>query len=114
MVASLGGDISALSAEAVDAEAGAWMLPAVAVRFAPAARAAGAVAAADARRLDGARVVVLGSTWAAPLTGRVLAALGAHVVRVTHPSRPDPFPLRDELMRGTEEVPLDLADDACA
>jgi crotonobetainyl-CoA:carnitine CoA-transferase CaiB-like acyl-CoA transferase len=61
-------------------------------------------------RLADARVVVLGSTWAVPLTGRVLADLGAHVVRVTHPSRPDPFPLRDELMHGSEEIPLDLAD----
>ena len=87
------------------------MLPAVAVRAAPAAAPAvpwpqGPV------HLDGAQVVVLGSTWAAPLTGLVLATLGAHVVRVTHPTRPDPFPLRDELMRGSEEVPLDLADDA--
>ncbi len=111
MLASLGGDISALSAEAVDAEAGEWMLPAVAVRFAPAAPSP-VPWPLGTTRLDGARVVVLGSTWAAPLTGLVLATLGAHVVRVTHPSRPDPFPLRDVLMRGSEEVPLDLADDA--
>ena len=32
MVGSLGGDLTQLAAEAVDAEAGAWMLPAVAVR----------------------------------------------------------------------------------
>ena len=111
MLASLGGDISALSAEAIDAEAGEWMLPAVAVRSAPAA-APRVPWPQGSVQLDGVRVVVLGSTWAAPLTGHVLAALGAHVVRVTHPSRPDPFPLRDELMRGSEEVPLDLADDA--
>ena len=111
MLATLGGDLSALSAEAIDAEAGAWMLPAVAVRFAP-ATAPVVRWPRGTTRLDGARAVVLGSTWAAPLTGRVLAALGAHVVRVTHPNRPDPFPLRDELMRGTEPVPLDLADRA--
>ena len=68
LVLSLGGDLSVLSAEAVDAEAGEWMLPAVAVRTAPAAapqipwpEAPPAVA--------GARIVVLGSTWAVPLTG---------------------------------------------
>ncbi|MEX1006918.1 MAG: CoA transferase [Acidimicrobiia bacterium] len=111
MVDALGGDLSTLAAEAVDAEAGAWRLPAVAVRAAPAA--APRVLFPDARvQLGGARVVVLGATWAAPLTGLVLATLGAHVVRVTHPSRPDPFPLRDALMRDQEEVPLDLGDDA--
>lgn len=111
MLASLGGDISTLSAETVDAEAGEWMLPAVAVRFVPAAPPA-VRWPRGTTHLDGARVVVLGSTWAAPLTGLALATLGAHVVRVTHPGRPDPFPLRDELMRGCDEVPLDLADDA--
>ena len=111
MVDSLGGDLSTLAAEAVDAEAGAWRLPAVAVRPTPAA--APRVRWPDSRvQLDGARVVVLGATWAAPLTGLVLTNLGAHVVRVTHPSRPDPFPLHDELLRDQEEVPLDLGDDA--
>jgi hypothetical protein len=118
MVASLGGDLSALPAEVVDAEAGAWMLPAVAVRTVPAAAPAIAWPRGDVR-VAAARVVVLGSTWAAPLTGHVLAELGAHVVRVTHPSRPDPFPLRDELLRGCEERALDLgvraeADDFAA
>ena len=111
MLDALGGDLSTLAAETVDAEAGAWRIPAVAVRSVPAA--APQVRWPEARvQLEGARVVVLGATWAAPLTGLVLATLGAHVVRVTHPSRPDPFPLRDELMRGQEEVPLDLDDDA--
>jgi crotonobetainyl-CoA:carnitine CoA-transferase CaiB-like acyl-CoA transferase len=107
MIASLGGDLSALPAEVVDAEAGAWMLPAVAVR---ATRAAAPTVPWPRRdlRLDGARVVVLGSTWAAPLTGFVLRALGAHVVRVTDARRVDPFPLRDALLRGAENVPLDL------
>jgi CoA-transferase family III len=109
MVASLGGDLSVLSAETIDAEAGEWMLPAVAVRATP-AMAPTVRWPVGTTRLADARVVVLGSTWAVPLTGRVLADLGAHVVRVTHPSRPDPFPLRDELMHGSEEIPLDLAD----
>ena len=54
------------------------------------------------RRPDagGAMVVVLGSAWAAPLAGLVLRRLGADVVRVTNPRRPDPFPLRDDLARG--------------
>ena len=112
MLASLGGDLSVLAAEAVDAEAGEWMLPAVAVRAAPAAapdvpwpETPAAVAVA------GARIVVLGSTWAVPLTGYVLAMLGARVVRVTHPNRPDPFVLRDELLHGSDTVPLDVGDE---
>jgi len=111
MVGSLGGDLSQLSAEAVDAEAGAWLLRAVAVRRAPAAAPPVRWPVGDSH-LDGARVVVLGSTWAIPLTGLALAELGAQVVRVTHPGRPDPFPLRDELMRGSEEVELDLSNPA--
>ena len=38
--------------------------------------------------------------------------LGARVVRVTHPGREDPFVLHDELLRGSDEVPLDLGDAA--
>jgi crotonobetainyl-CoA:carnitine CoA-transferase CaiB-like acyl-CoA transferase len=60
------------------------------------------------RDVAGARVVVLGSTWAAPLPGLVLAELGAEVVRVTNPRRPDPFPIREELMTGQEVRALDL------
>jgi crotonobetainyl-CoA:carnitine CoA-transferase CaiB-like acyl-CoA transferase len=98
-----------LTAEAIDAEAGEWMLPAVAVRrvrgVAPLVRSPrGAVDVRDAR------VVVLGATWAAPLAGHVLARLGAHVVRVTDPRRADPFPLRDALFEGCEERSLDLGD----
>jgi hypothetical protein len=111
MVDSLGGDLSNLTAEAVDAEAGAWGIPAVAVRATPAA--APAVRWPNGRvEVAGVRVVVLGNTWAAPLTGFVLSTLGARVVRVTHPGRPDPFPLRDQLMRDVDEAPLDLGDDA--
>jgi hypothetical protein len=102
-------DVSTLSAEAIDREAGEWMLPAAAVRATPAA--APAVAAPSrGTRVDGARVLVLGSAWAAPLSGALLARLGADVVRATNPRRPDPFPLRDALTRGQREVPFDLAD----
>ncbi|HXY91208.1 MAG TPA: CoA transferase, partial [Acidimicrobiia bacterium] len=111
MVASLGGDLSTLPAEVVDAEAGAWMLPAVAVRQEPAI-APRVPWPPVAPRLGGVRVVVLGATWAAPLTGLVLATLGAHVVRVTDPRRLDPFPLRDALLCGCEVRPLDLGDGA--
>jgi CoA-transferase family III len=111
MLESIGGDLSALSAEAVDAEAGAWRLPAVAVRSAP-ARAPVVrwprPGAQPRRDVVGARVVVLGSTWAAPLTGRVLAELGANVVRVMHPRRLDPFPIHDELLVGQATRALDL------
>src|SRR5262249_23771071 len=65
----------------------------------------------DAVDLRGARVTVLGTTWAAPLAGHVLARLGARVVRVTDPRRPDPFPLHDALMVGCDAQPLDLRDE---
>ena len=80
-------DVSMLSAGAIDHEAEQWMLPAVAVRAAPAA-APRVRWPRRSTRVDGARVVVLGSTWAAPLTGLVLRRLGAEVVRVTHPAVP--------------------------
>jgi crotonobetainyl-CoA:carnitine CoA-transferase CaiB-like acyl-CoA transferase len=55
-------------------------------------------------------VVVLGSAWAAPLAGRALRVLGADVVRVVDPRRPDPFPLRDTLAEDQRELALDLGD----
>jgi len=109
MVSTLGGDLSTLAAETVDAEAGEWMLPAVAVRR-TAARAPLVPWPRDAVDLRGAQVAVLGATWAAPLAGHVLARLSARVVRVTDPRRPDPFPLHDALMDGCDEQPLDLRD----
>jgi hypothetical protein len=111
MVETMGGDLSALAAEAVDAEAGLWRLPAVAVRRTPARAPQVRWPRPNARpRRDvaDARVVVLGSTWAAPLTGRALAALGADVVRVTNPNRPDPFPIHDQLLVGQTVRALDL------
>jgi len=100
-------DLRALRAEDVDAEAGAWQLPAVAVRDAPApAPRIPEPATRDAVR-DRA-VVVLGSAWATPLVGLVLARMGAHVVRVDDPRRSDPFPLAPSLRRGQSSVELDL------
>ena len=113
IVSALGGDLTTLAVESVDAEAGEWMLPAVAVRCAP-AHAPHVAWPRDAIDVRGARVVVLGATWAAPLAGHVLAGLGARVVRVTDPRRPDPFPLRDALMAGCVEQPLDLGDERAA
>jgi crotonobetainyl-CoA:carnitine CoA-transferase CaiB-like acyl-CoA transferase len=103
-----------LSAGVLDTEAAAWMLPAVAVRGeAAVADRVPEIASVD---VAGATVVVLGTAWAAPLVGRVLADLGARVVRIEHPGRPDPFPLYGGLMRGQERVGLDLgvADDRVA
>jgi crotonobetainyl-CoA:carnitine CoA-transferase CaiB-like acyl-CoA transferase len=51
---------------------------------------------------------VLGTAWAVPLTGLVLASLGADVVRIENPRREDPFPLRDVLARGQQRLPLDI------
>ena len=53
-----------------------------------------------APRRRGATVVVLGTAWATPLVGRVLADLGARVVRVEHPRRPDPVPAPRRASRG--------------
>jgi hypothetical protein len=100
-------DLRDLPAEVVDAEAGHWLLPAAAVRAA-AAPAASLAWSSRPLDVDGATVVVLGSAWAAPLAGMALARLGARVVRVENPRRPDPFPLRDALMAGCEAVSLDL------
>lgn len=99
-------DLTSLSADALEAEAAAWMLPAAAVRGTPAAP--DPVPDVDRADLSGATVVVLGTAWATPLVGRVLARLGARVVKVEHPLRPDPFPLHDELVDGQEVVALDL------
>jgi hypothetical protein len=99
-------DISDLAAEMVDAEAGVWRLPAVAVRPTPVS--APAVPVAGAVDVTGATVVVLGTAWAVPLAGRALAHLGARVVRIDDPRRPDPFPLRDALAAGSEQVLLDF------
>jgi len=109
MVAALGASwpvLDTLTADEVDAEAAAWLLPAAAVR--------GDAAAADpvpelaGASIAGASVVLLCTAWATPLVGHALALLGARVVKVEHPRRPDPFPLRDDLVRGQEVVALDL------
>jgi crotonobetainyl-CoA:carnitine CoA-transferase CaiB-like acyl-CoA transferase len=99
-------DLAGLTTEAIDAEAGAWMLPAVAVRTTPARPAP--VPSPATTDLAGATVVVLGTAWATPLVGMLLARLGARVVRVEHPGRPDPFPLHGRLLHGQERIGLDL------
>ena len=53
-------------------------------------------------------VVLFGTAWASPLIGRVLAGLGARVVKLEHPGRPDPFPLRDDLVAGQLVLGLDF------
>src|SRR4051794_11480932 len=99
-------DLTALLTDAVDAEAAAWMLPAAAVRSQPAPP--DAVPDAPGTALAGASVVVLGTAWATPLVGRVLVDLGARVVRVQHPGRPDPFPPRARLAHGQEGMAVAL------
>ena len=99
-------DVGNLAVATIDAEAAAWMLPAAAVRAEPAPP--DPVPELVDMDVDGAAVVVLGTAWAGPLAGHVLARLGARVVKVEHPRRPDPFPLRDALARGQEVHALDL------
>jgi formyl-CoA transferase len=100
-------DVTTLTTDALDAEAAAWMLPATAVRATPAP--ADRVPDVTAHHVTGARVVVLGTAWATPLVGLVLADLGARVVRAENPHRPDPFPLRELLARAQEPIAVDLA-----
>jgi hypothetical protein len=102
-------DLRALTTEVVDAEAGEWRLPAVAVRTARAAPEPATVPRGPIV-ISGATVLVLGTAWAVPLTGLVLARLGARVVRIENPRREDPFPLRDVLACGQARLPLDLDD----
>lgn len=99
-------DLGALTVDAIDREAEAWMLPAAAVLAEPAAPDPVPEVAAPA--VAGATVVLFGTAWATPLTGLVLARLGARVVKVEHPRRPDPFPLRDDLVREQMVLGLDL------
>src|SRR5215831_3805396 len=42
------------------------------------------------RALDGIRVVEAATLFAAPLAGMVLADYGADVIKIEHPTRPDP------------------------
>lgn len=109
MVTALGAPwpaLDTLTTDEIDAEAAAWMLPAAAVRAL--AAAPDPVPDLGGTAVTGASVVLLGTAWATPLVGRMLARLGARVVKIEHPLRPDPFPLRDELVRGQEVVALDL------
>ena len=109
MVTALGAswpDLGSLAVDTIDQEAAAWMLPAAAVRDAPATP--DPVPELTDRSVAGATVVLFGTAWATPLIGRVLAGLGARVVKLEHPHRPDPFPLRDDLVRGQTVLGLDL------
>ena len=99
-------DLDHLTVDAIEREAEAWMLPAAAVRSEPAAP--DPVPEITTPAIAGATVVLFGTAWATPLTGAVLARLGARVVKVEHPRRPDPFPLRDDLVRGQMVLGLDL------
>ncbi len=109
MVTAMGASwpvLDALTTDQIDAEAAAWMVPAAVVRTTPAVP--DPIPEVASSRLDGAAVVLFGTAWATPLVGLVLARLGARVVKVEHPGRPDRFPLRDDLVVGQEVVPLDL------
>jgi hypothetical protein len=95
-----------LAVDRIDAEAAAWLLPAAAVRV----RASSPDPVPELRMTTviGATVVVLGTAWATPLVGAVLARRGARVLKVEHPRRPDPFPLRADLVARQDVIGLDL------
>jgi hypothetical protein len=99
-------DLDGLTVDEIDREAEAWLLPAAAVRTTPASP--DPVPDLTDTSIAGATVVLFGTAWATPLLGRVLAALGARVVKIEHPRRPDPFPLRDDLVQGQVVLGLDL------
>jgi len=66
-----------------------------------------------ASTLDGVRVVELGSLWAGPLCGSILAAAGATVIKVESSARPDgarsgPREFFDVLNAGKHSVAIDL------
>src|SRR4051794_35942562 len=103
-------DISMLSVDVLDAEAAAWLLPATAVRADRAvAPAVAAVPVRASASVTGAYVVVLGTAWAAPLVGLLLARLGADVVRIDDPRRTDPFALASQLAADQDHVSIDLS-----
>jgi hypothetical protein len=103
-------DVTALTIDALDAEAASWLLPATAVRPGPAvAPPVADVPTSTAASVAGAYVAVLGTAWATPLVGLLLAHLGVDVVRVDDPRREDPFPLASHLAAGQQRVALDLA-----
>jgi len=102
-------NLGALTVDAIDAEAAAWMLPAAAVR--ETAAPADPVPELTDRSIGDSTVVVLGTAWATPLVGHVLALLGARVLKVDHPRRPDPFPLGRQLTRRQEHHQVDLDSD---
>jgi hypothetical protein len=109
MVTALGAHwpvLDDLTVDTVERELEAWMLPAAVVRTAPAVP--DPVPEIGAASIAGATVVLFGTAWASPLVASVLARLGAQVVKVEHPRRPDPFPLRDDLVRGQIVLGLDL------
>jgi hypothetical protein len=104
-------DLTGLTTDALEGEAAAWLLPAAAVRTTPAVPdALPAIDHDNGTHVTGATVVVFGTAWATPLVGHVLARLAARVVKIEHPGRPDPFPLRDDLVAGQEVLALDLGD----
>jgi len=100
-------DVASLTIDALDAEAAAWLLPATAVRPAPAA--APLIPEIDGSGVAGARVALLGTAWATPLVGLLLTRLGTRVVRVDDPRREDPFPLASHLAAGQERFAVDLS-----
>lgn len=113
MVTALGASwpvLDELTVDIVEREVEAWMLPAAVVRTTPAAP--DPVPEIGVASITGATVVLFGTAWASPLVGRVLAGLGAQVVKIEHPRRPDPFPLRDDLVRGQVVLGLDLGTTA--
>lgn len=102
-------DLGALAVDAIDAEAAAWMLPVAAVRAT--AISADPVPDLTDWSIADATVVVIGTAWATPLVGHVLALLGARVLKVDHPRRPDPFPLGRRLTAKQERHAVDLGSE---
>ncbi len=60
--------------------------------------------------LDGYRVIELAGIGPAPMTGMMLADMGAEVIRVERSTRPDPMRRKDVSLRGKKSIVLNLKD----
>ena len=96
-----------------------WGVPAVAVRLRrrPQRIADVVTRPRSGPRLEGVRVIEMGGLWAAPYAAQLLRGLGAEVIKIEAPMRPDgtrfgPIAHFEALNAGKQMLALDLRRDA--